>query len=170
VALLHLHGKAKAMKKSLLILGGIGLLMFLLIIRLFFRQASHMTEEREWFASALRYEFSAQVDSVWMLNKTTGKLWCRVTGGASPQVDREDSLKRSFKEHDMLYLIFHKSADSIVFLVPYGNLVAKGDSVTVSSQKNNIQFFRDGNRTVDAQLSKTLTGFGRPFFLKGKRP
>jgi hypothetical protein len=68
------------------------------------------------------------VDSVRMFNGETGRLWCRITSG-DPQVGREDSLKRSFKEHDMLYLIFHRSADSIIFLVPKGNLVAKGDSV-----------------------------------------
>jgi hypothetical protein len=151
----------------LLILGGIGLLCFLLIIRLFFKQESRMTKEREWFASALRYEFSARVDSVRMFNEHTGRLWCRIIAG-DPQVHREDSLKRSFKEHDMLYLIFHRSADSIIFLVPNSNLVAKGDSVRVSSQKNAIQFFRDGKQVAADQLSNTLTGFGRPFFLKKK--
>jgi hypothetical protein len=156
------------MKKTLLILGGIALFLFLLIIRLFFRQNSHMTDEREWFVNALRYEFSAKVDSIWMLNENTGKLWCRLTDG-NPHVDREDSLKRSFKEHDMLYLIFHKSADSIVFLVPYGNLVAKGDSVRVSSQKNSIVFFRNGSQVANDNLTNTLTGFGRPFFMKRNR-
>jgi hypothetical protein len=156
------------MKKTLLILGGIALLLFLLIIRLFFRQNNHMTDEREWFVKALRYEFSAKVDSIWMLNENTGKLWCRLIEG-DPRVDREDSLKRSFKEHDMLYLIFHKSADSIVFLVPYGNLVGKGDSVHVSSRTNSIEFFRDGEEVVKDKLTNTLTGFGRPFFMKRKK-
>jgi hypothetical protein len=155
------------MKKTLLILGGIALVLFLLIIRLFSRQHSHMTEEREWFVDALRYEFSAKVDSVWMLNQNTGKLWCRVTAG-NPQTHREDSLKRLFKEHDMLYLIFHKSADSIVFLVQYGNLITKGDSVRVSSKNDNIQFFREGKQVASHKLSATLTGFSRPFFLKRK--
>src|SRR5688500_3361176 len=100
------------MKKTLLILGGIGLLCLLLIIRLFLKQDNRMTGERKWFVSALRYEFSAQVDSVRMFNNQTGRLWCRLTSG-DPQVDREDSLKRLFKEHDMLYLVFHRSADSI---------------------------------------------------------
>ena len=155
------------MKKSLLILGGIALLSLLLVSRLFFMQDSRMTEERKWFVESLRYEFSAHVDSVRMFNAQTGRLWCRITVG-DPQVHREDSLKRSFKEHDMLYLIFHRSADSIIFLVPNGNLVAKGDSVRVSSQKNSIQFFRDGKEVASDELSKTLTGFGRPFFLKDK--
>ncbi len=155
------------MKKTLLIIGGIGLLCLLLIIRLFFRQDSRMIEEREWFVSALRYEFSAQVDSVRMFNENTGRLWCRLTAG-DPKVDREDSLKRSFKEHDMLYLIFHTSANSIIFIVPNGNLVAKGDSVRVSSKRNTIQFFRDGKQVATDKLSNALTGYGRPFFLKGK--
>jgi hypothetical protein len=153
------------MKKPLLILGGIGLLCLLLIIRSFYRQDSRMTEEREWFVSGLRYEFSARVDSVRMFNEHTGRLWCRLTAG-DPHVDREDSLKSSFKEHDMLYLIFHRSADSIIFMVPNGDLVAKGDSVRVSSRKNTVQFFRDGKQVATDQLSNTLTGFGRPFFMK----
>jgi hypothetical protein len=153
------------MKKSLLILGGIALVCFLLIVRLFFKQNNTMGNEREWFVRELGYEFSARVDSVWMLNDHTGKLWCRVTAG-NPQVHREDSLKPSFKAHDMLYLIFQHSGDSIVFLVPKGNLVAKGDSVSVSSEKNSIQFFRDKKEVAADELTETLTGFGRPFFLK----
>src|SRR5688500_19845785 len=121
--------------KTWLIVGGIGLVCILLVARLFFRQHNRMTSEREWFAGALRYEFSAQVDSVRMFNANTGRLWCRITAG-DPQVHREDSLKRSFKQHDMLYLIFHRSADSIIFIIPNANLVAKGDSVHVSSRKN----------------------------------
>jgi hypothetical protein len=155
------------MKKTLLILGGIGLLCILLVVRLFFNQNSSMSEEREWFVKGLRYEFSAQVDSVRMLNENTGRLLCRLTSG-NPQIHREDSLKPLFKEHDMLYLIFQQSGDSITFLVPNGKLVEKGDSVRISSKKNTIQFFRDGKEVATDKLSNTLTGFGRPFFLKGK--
>ncbi len=156
------------MKKTFLIVGGIALLCLLLVVRLFFMQNSGTAEEREWFAKALRYEFSAQVDSVHMFNPHTGRLWCRLTAG-HPQIHREDSLKRSFKEHDMLYLIFHRSADSILFIVPNGNLVAKDDSVRISSQNNTVQFFRDGKQVAHMSLTATLTGYGRPFFLKGKQ-
>jgi hypothetical protein len=156
------------MKKTLLILAGIFLFCLLLIVRLFFKQHSGMTEEREWFVKALRYEFSAKVDNVRMFNEHTGRLWCRVTSG-DPQTHREDSLKPLFKEHDMLYLIFKRSADSIIFIIPNGDLVAKGDSVHVSSKENSIQFFRNGRQVATDELSNTLTGFGRPFFLKGKK-
>lgn len=156
------------MKKTLLILGGIGLVCFLLVVRLFMKQNNSMEEEREWFARELRYEFSAQVDSVLMFNESTGKLWCRLTSG-DPQIHREDSLKRLFKEHDMLYLIFNRSGDSIVFIVPNIKLIAKGDSVCVSSEKNTVLFFRDKKQVIAEQLSTTLTGFGRPFFLKEKK-
>ena len=155
------------MKKSLLILGGIGLLCILLVVRLVFKQRNGMSEEREWFTRALRYEFSAQVDSVGMLNQNTGKIWCRLTSG-DPQVHREDSLKRLFKQHDMLYLIFHRSGDSIIFLVPNAKMVLKGDSVRVSSDGNTIQFFRDKKQVATDQLSTTLIGYGRPFFMKKK--
>jgi len=156
------------MKKTLLILGGIGLLCVLLVARLFFRQHSGLETERDWFVKGLRYEFSAEVDSIKMFNKNAGRLWCRVTAG-NPQTDREDSLKLLFKEHDMLYLIFRHSGDSITFIAPNAGQVNKGDSVRVSSEKNSIQFFRDGEPVASDKLSQTLTGFTRPFFLKKKK-
>ncbi|HTF21796.1 MAG TPA: hypothetical protein VK658_27140 [Chryseolinea sp.] len=156
------------MKKTLLILGGIGLLGMLLVARLFFSQSNSMGEEREWFVKGLRYEFSARVDSVRMFNENTGRIWCRLTSG-NPQIDREDSLKRLFKHHDMLYLIFHRSGDSIIFLIPNGKHVRMGDSVRISSERNSIQFCRGGMEVATDQLSNTLTGFSRPFFLKGKQ-
>jgi hypothetical protein len=156
------------MRKTLLIFGGIALLCFLLVVRLIFKQKNSFEDEREWFAKELRYEFSARVDSVQMYNESSCKLWCRITSG-DPQVDREDSLKRSFEEHDMLYLIFYRSDDSITFLHPNSKLVAKGDSVRISSEKNTIQFFRDKKQIVNDQLSEVLTGFGKPFFLKKKK-
>ncbi len=155
------------MKKAWLIVGGIVMVCALLIARLFFLQKDGFTDEREWFAKAVRYEFSAKVDSVHMFNPHTAKLWCRLTAG-DPQVSREDSLKRLFKEYDMLYLIFHRSADSIIFIVPNGSLVAEGDSVRVSSQNNTVQFFREGKQVATESLAATLTGYGRPFFLKRK--
>jgi hypothetical protein len=155
------------MKKTLLIIGGIAFLCLLLFARLLFLDSEEMTEERKWFAKALRYEFSAQVDSVRMYNPYGGRLWCRLTAG-DPQVDREDSLKRLFKTHDILYLIFDRAEDSITFIVPNGNLVVKGDCVRVSSQQNSIQFFRAGKQVATDSLTATLTGFSRPFFLKGK--
>jgi len=153
------------MKRTVLILGGIALLMLLLTARALFHQKSSATDERRWFVKALRYEFSAQVDSVLMFNQNSGRLRCLLTAG-DPQIDREDSLKRLFKHHDMLYLIFKRSADSITFVLPnHANLVAKGDSVRVSSRENRIQFFRAGKPLATDSLSEALTGFSRPFFL-----
>lgn len=155
------------MKKTLLILGGIGLVCTLLIARLFFRQHNRVEEEREWFVKNVRYEFSAQVDSVELINEHVGRLLCRIVSGHA-QTSREDSLKRHFKEHDMLYLIFHHSGDSILFIARDAHLVNKNDSIRVSSENNSIQIFRDGKQIATDKLSNILTGYGRPFFLKGK--
>ncbi len=156
------------MKRTLLILGIIGIVSLALVARLLLKQRDTMEEERDWFVKAVRYEFSAEIDSIKMLNETTGRLYCKVTAGA-PKSHREDSLKPLFKEHDMLYLIFKQSGDSIVFLVPENaKPLAKGDSVHVSSEKNIIEFFRDEKLVTSAPLTNTLTGFGRPFFMKGK--
>ena len=153
------------MKKTLLIVAGIGLLSLLLIVWNFTEQHGAMKQEREWFTQGLRYKFSARVDSIRMLTAHTGRLRCQLTSG-DPQVHREDSLKALFKEHDMLYFIFKRSADSITFIVPNGDLVAIGDSVHVSSQSNSIKFFRHGKQVAQDKLSNTLTGYGRPFFMK----
>lgn len=157
------------MKKTVLILAGLALLCALLIARLFFKQKGGFETEREWFAQAVRYEFSATVDTVWMYNDHSGKLRCVLTQG-DPQIHREDSLKRMFKEHDMLYLVYHRSGDTILFILPdRADLVATSDSVRVSSSNNKIQFFREGKLVVSDSLTQVLTGFGRPFFLKSKK-
>lgn len=154
------------MKRTLLIFGGIALLCGLLIVRLFFQQHNGFGSERKWFAKAVRYEFSAIVDSIWMYNEHSGRLRCLLTQG-DPQIHREDSLKLLFKEHDMLYLVYQRSGDSITFILPgRANLVAIGDSVRVSSQGNYIRFFSEGRPVVNDSLSDVLTGFGRPFFMK----
>jgi hypothetical protein len=155
------------MKKTLLILGGIGLVCTLLIARLFFAQHNRVEEEREWFVKNVRYEFSARVDSVELVNEHVGRLSCRILSG-NAQTSREDSLKRFFKEHDMLYFIFQHSGDSILFIVRDAQLVNKNDSIRVSSGNNSIQVFREGQQIAIDKLSNILTGFGKPFFLKGK--
>lgn len=156
------------MKKTLLILGGIALLCVLLIVRSFYRQNSKMDDERAWFVKSVGYEFSARVDSIRMLNEDTGTLWAVLTSG-DPRHEREDSLKQLFEEHDMLYLIFKRSGDTIRFLVPDAKPIQKGDSVRVSSTNNTIQFFHDDKQVATDELTDALTGFGRPFFLKRKK-
>lgn len=154
------------MKKTILILAGVALLMILLIFRLFYKQNNGLSDEREWFVKALRYEFSAKVDSVSMFNPHAGRLRCLLSYG-DPKIHREDSLKKLFKEHDMLYLIFKRSADTITFVLPNRiKMVLKGDSVHISSSENKIQFFRDNQLVLSDSLTETLTGFSRPFFLK----
>lgn len=156
------------MKRTTLILMGIALVTLLLMARLLFKQKSSAADERKWFVKGLCYEFSARVDSVKMFNPNSGRLRCLLTTG-DPHIDREDSLKRLFKHHDMLYLIFKRSTDTITFILPnHADIVAKGDSVRVSSRENRIQFFRDGLPVVTDSLSETLTGFSRPFFIKKK--
>lgn len=154
------------MKKTLLIFGAIALLCFLLIVRLFFKQHSDFGTEREWFVKSLRYEFSAKVDSIWMYNDQAGRLRCILTQG-NPQIDREDSLKLLFKEHDMLYLVYERQGDSITFIMPdHANLISIGDSVRVSSRENFVRFFKEGKQVVNDPMTHVLTGFGRPFFLR----
>jgi hypothetical protein len=155
------------MKRTLNILVSVGLVSLLLFIRLLFSQQADKQDERHWFAKALRYEFSAQVDSVQMLNAHIGKYWCRITEG-NPEVNREDSLKRFFKDHDMLYLIFHRSGDSINFVISKGDLLAKGDSVRFSSKQNTIAFFRAGQSIGVDSLSASLIGYSKPFFMRRK--
>ena len=157
------------MKKTLLIFGAIALLCGLLIARLFFKQHNNFIDERAWFAKGVGYEFSAKVDSVSMYNEHSGRLHCLLTQG-DPQIQREDSLKTLFQEHDMLYLIYKRSGNSITFILPeHANLVATGDSVRVSSRGNFVRFFRKGKTVVNDSLSDVLTGFGKPFFLKRKQ-
>jgi len=56
------------------VLGIVTFVFVLLIVRLFVRQGSSMSDEREWFATALRYEFSARVDSVQMFKQNNNVI------------------------------------------------------------------------------------------------
>jgi hypothetical protein len=155
------------MKKTLLIIAGIGLLCVILIVRNVYRQNNRMSQEREWFVKGLEYEFSARVDSIRMFNESTGRLWCRITSG-DPKVHREDSLKKLFTQHDMLYFVFHRVADSIIFILPEAKMIEKNDSVRVSSKENSIQVFRGDEKVFSDEMTDVVTGFGRPFFIKKK--
>jgi len=155
------------MKKTLLIFAGVALIVILLVVRLFTRQSNALDEERAWFVESLEYEFSARVDSIRMLNANTGRLWCLLETG-DPKVGREDSLKRHFREHDILYLIIRRTSDTVTFLVPYAHKILPGDRVRVSSKADSIRFFREGELVASDALTSTLTGFARPFFLKNK--
>lgn len=156
------------MRKTLFILTGVAIVIFALILRLAFQQKDEHEEERKWFIQSLGYEFSARVDTVRVFNEHAGRVRCLLSSG-NPLVSREDSLKSYFKEHDMLYFIFKRSADSITFILPeHIRQIEKGDCVRVSSSANRIQFFRGRNTLVDDSLTEMLTGFSRPFFLKKK--
>lgn len=157
------------MKRTILIFIGVGLLMLLLIARLIFKQISDDDDERKWFVKELGYEFTARVDTVWIFNANAGRLRCVLTHG-DPQIEREDSLKRHFKQHDRLFLIFKRSADSLYFMLPEKiKLVAQGDSVRVSSRENSISFFREGKPLMTDSLTETLIGYSRPFFMKREK-
>lgn len=153
------------MKKTLLVLGGIALLFLLLVIRLFVVEHTVTKEEQEWFVRELRYEFSAVVDSVKLYNNgVSGNIRGRIIAG-DPNTKREDSLKKSFKKHDQIYLVYKRSGDSIRFILPYANQIRKGDSIRLSSNENTIRVFREGKQVVNQPMHESLTAYQKPPFV-----
>lgn len=153
------------MKKTLLILGGVALVFILLVVRLFVVEKDTAKAEQEWFARELEYEFSAVVDSIRMFNGASGHLRARIMAG-DPKIYREDSLKRHFKKHDMMYLIFKNSSDTIMFILPFANQVQKGDSIRFSSTENRIEVFRNHQSVFHHPLSESFVAYSRPPFFK----
>lgn len=151
------------MKKNLLIFGGIALVFVLLVVRLFVVERNRIAAEQEWFVKEVGYEFSVTVDSIRMYNSAGGVLRGRITAG-NPQTQREDSLKKFFKKHEMLYLVFKRSSDSINLILPYANRVSKGDSIRIDSKENLILVFRQGEEVTRAPMSESLTAFQGPPF------
>lgn len=151
------------MKKTLLIIGGVALVFILLIVRLFVVERNDVVSEQEWFVKEVAYEFSAEVDSIRLYNSAGGLLRGRITAGV-PQTHREDSLKKYFKKHEMMYLVFKRSGDTIRFILPYANRVKKGDSIRISSKENMIRVFREGKEITHEPMSESLTAYqGAPF-------
>lgn len=153
------------MKKNLLIFGGIALVFILLIIRLFTVEINRVTAEQEWFARELRYEFSAVVDSIRMFNGAGGNLRARITAG-DPHIEREDSLKKFFRKHEKMYIVYKRSSDSIVFILPYANQVRKGDSIRMSSKENMIRVFRQSKEVYSQSMSESLMAYQGPPFVE----
>ena len=147
--------------KTFLILAGIGLVCLLLIIRLFFIGRDNYQKEREWFTQNLKYEFSAEIDSIGMFNQTVGRVYGRITSG-QPLTYREDSLRNSLKKHEKLRLITRHRNDSIVFVFFSAHETKKGDSLRVSSSANTITLFREGKQVMQTPFSDNLNGWGKP--------
>lgn len=134
------------------------LISFALVIRLIVRKSSRLRSEREWYIENLKYDFSAEVDTVIVTNKKgSGFILCHFTAGKM-NLSVEDSLKRHLKRHERLRLFPRRSDGKIRFASGKAGSVMKGDSVTVNSALNKITVFRNGEKLIEKDVRETISG------------
>jgi hypothetical protein len=152
------------MTRRTLIYLGIGVVLVgLLVFRLIFKQKKkfdRFSEEREWYAKNLNYDFSAVVDTVALdhpgQNYSQGMVVCKVTRG-DINCHTEDSLKRKLEHHKRLRFNEMKRPGYVRFVMPAANRFVTGDSLVVNSDSNRLEFYREQKRFYHAALSELLT-------------
>lgn len=120
--------------------------------------------ERQWYTSHLHYDFSVRVDSIHMLHGDVGlgRVSCTITRG-NPSGTVEDSLNHHLTHHDWLQFLVPGSGRNREFIIMRAEFLKPGDSVSVNSTRDFIQFFRQGAMYYSNELSTTVEARGNPF-------
>jgi hypothetical protein len=120
--------------------------------------------ERQWYTSQLHYDFSMRVDSIEMLHGDVGlgKISSTITRG-NPGESVEDSLNHHLNHHKSLLFLLKGSGHKREFIIMRAEYLKPGDSISVNSANDLIQFFRSGKLYYQNELSTTIEARGNPF-------
>ncbi len=132
----------------------------LLIVRLIFTQAANSREEKKWYVTQLRLDFSAKVDSVKIFNKKTGLVFFHLTRGSIIK-QAEKRLNKKLKYNGNLRFLYFTKTDEIEIVTSNAALYTAGDSLSVNTDLNSIIIYRNGGEAARAEVVESLRG--RPF-------
>ena len=144
--------------KSWLIFAAGMIIVFALVVRLIIRKSSRVKDEREWYVQNLNFKFSAELDTVELINKNgVGYLIFQLTSGRMDP-STEDSLKRHLKDHERLRFLPRRRDGKISLISGAVKKYQKGDSLFVNSAKDQIVIFRDTLKLWERSISGALRG------------
>lgn len=117
-----------------------------------------MEKEQEWYVQNLAYEFSARIDTGFILPQRHGFGKVYGTHSIIEKFDyyKEDSLNNHLSNHARLKFIWKRKSGEINFEVLAGRLASDADCVVVSSSKDKIFFFKDHQKIGDCSISSGL--------------
>ena len=133
-------------------------LTFIFVIKWRKNKETNQNKEKRWYVKNLEYDFSAPIDTSYILEQQYGfgKVYCTPSSIKKLNHYKEDSLKNYLTKHDRLRFIWRDKRGQINFIVTNGRLVNNGDSVYVNSTDDKIVVFKNGIKTGEMRISSGL--------------
>lgn len=140
------------MKRQVIVIIAVVLLL-LATVRLVFKTKNKIEGEKLSYIRSLKYNFSAQVDSIILIGKNgRGFLVCRLTeGNINPTV--EDHLNQRLAHHKwMRFLFFKPNGQPQIFLENIMNYRV-GDGVKVNSNEDKLVVYRNWQVILESPVT-----------------
>lgn len=148
----------KKRKEGLKIILGVIIFFSLLPLMVNFvvKRTVKENERRGWYVKHLKYDFSAKVDTAFVLkqNHGYGRMFCTPLVINEMDCLIEDSISQHLNRS--LRFIWQRKDGQVNFLVTNGQLGVMSDSIYVNSRIDKIQFFKDGKLVGDDRVSLCL--------------
>ena len=142
------------MKRSIIIVLA-AVLLILATVRLLVKTEGKFKDERQSYVGSLKYDFSAKVDSIILVNSKKGRgfLVCELTDGKLTGL-LEDSLNQRLKNHEwMRFLFFNSKGQAQIFLKDIFNYNV-GDSICVNSNTDKFYVYRNEKPIAESSVSR----------------
>lgn len=139
-------------------------LLMYLIIKLVVNNKIEESINRKWYVKHLRYDFSAKVDTAFILrnNHGYGRIFCTPTTDIEQEYLVEDSLsfvEDSISRHQTLlkhrFLWLRKDGQAN-FMIIGGEIGTLSDSVYINSKENVIRLFSKGQLVGEDEITTSI--------------
>ncbi len=144
------------MKRSIIIISSI-FLIAILAIRAIYVHIADLNDERRSYVWQLGYDFSSEIDSIQLHNKSHGLVYFHVTKGNVDKNHEVQLNKKLYRNAEILLLEF-KSNGTIEIASETAGQYLKGDSVCINTIENRILVFRKGNLITKSEVLPWLRG------------
>jgi len=142
------------MKRSIIIVLS-AVLIISATVRLLVKTEGEFEGERQSYIRNLKYDFSAKVDSIVVVNSKKGRgfLVCQLTDVKLTRL-LEDSLNQRLKNHEWVrFLFFNSKGQAQIFLKEIFNYNV-GDSICVNSNTDKFYVYRNGKPISESSVSR----------------
>jgi len=133
-------------------------LTFFLVVKWSKGKERAQNAEKKWYVDKLEYDFSASVDTGFMLKQHYGfgRVYCTPSSIKEFNYYKEDSLGDHLSKHDRLRFIWKNEQGQVNFMVTSGAFASIADSVKVNSRHDKIVFYKNGKEIGESKISSSL--------------
>jgi hypothetical protein len=131
-------------------------------IRILFSISNDLDDEMDLYVHNLNYVFNAKLDSIILSNnRGGGYLFFSKTNGVYNKFV-EDSLNRHLVNYKRIRIFSFTPSDQIKLFIGDVNKYLKDDSLSVNSNNDRLEIFRDGKSILKSKVSKN--GYYKVYF------